>query len=48
MSDAMGQRVGFPGARAGDDEERRRPAMLDGLALFWIKPGEVRRCGHAG
>jgi hypothetical protein len=21
--------------------------MIDGLALFWVKPDEVRRCSHA-
>jgi hypothetical protein len=48
MSDAMGQRVRLPGAGAGDDEERQRVPMLDGMSLFWVKPGEVRRCCHAG
>jgi hypothetical protein len=48
MSHAMGQRVRFPGAGTGDDEEWRRVAMLDGLSLFWVKPGEVRRRHHAG
>ena len=46
MSDAMGQRVRFAGAGTRDDEKGRRVAMLDGMALFWVKPGEVRRCCH--
>ena len=47
MRHAMGQRVGLAGAGTGDDEERRGAAMIDGLALFWVKPDEVRRCSHA-
>jgi hypothetical protein len=47
MSHAMGQRIRLPCAGTRDDEERRRVAMLDGMALFWVKPGEVRRCCHA-
>jgi hypothetical protein len=47
MSRAMGECVGLAGAGTGDDEKRRRVAMLDGMALFRIEPGEVRRCCHA-
>src|SRR5690242_21784962 len=46
MSHAMGQRVGLAGAGTGDDQEGG-VAMLDRVALFWVKPGEVRRCCHA-
>jgi hypothetical protein len=47
MRHTMGQRIGLAGAGTGDHQKRREAAMLDRLALFWIKPGEVRRCGHA-
>ena len=46
MRDAMRQRVGLAGTRAGDDQERRdvvegRTAVLDGPALFGIERREV-------
>jgi hypothetical protein len=47
MRHAMRQCVGLAGAGTGDDEERGGVAMLNGVALFWVKPGEVRRCCHA-
>jgi hypothetical protein len=47
MGHPMGQCVGLAGAGAGDDKERRRVAMLDRMALFWIEAGEVWRCCHA-
>jgi hypothetical protein len=47
MSYAMGKRIGLAGAGTSDDEERRGAAMLDRMALFGVKPCEVRRCGHA-
>jgi putative SOS response-associated peptidase YedK len=42
----MGQRVGLARAGSSDDEERRTVAMLDGVALFWVKPAEVGLCCH--
>jgi hypothetical protein len=47
-SHAVSQGVGLSGAGTGDDEERRLAAVLDRMALFWIEPGEVRRCCHVG
>ena len=46
MRDAMRQRVGLAGARAGDDQERRgiverRAAMLDGAALLRIQRRQI-------
>ena len=47
MSNAVGQGVGLPGARARNYEERRKP-VLDGALLFWVQPGEVRCVSHRG
>jgi len=46
MGDAMRQRVGLAGTRAGDDQQRRRvieelAAMLDRAALLGIQLGEI-------
>jgi hypothetical protein len=47
MSHTMRQRVRLARAGTGYDKQRRRVAMLDGMALFWVKPVEVRCCCHA-
>ena len=53
MGDAMGQRVGLAGTRAGDHQERcerplARRAMLDGPPLFRIEAIEVGGCRWHG
>ena len=50
MNDAMRERAGLAGTRAGNDQERaaigkRYPAMLDGAALLGIESFQARR-GH--
>src|SRR5262249_61271008 len=47
MRHTVRKRVRLAGASTGDNEKRRGIAMLDGMALFWVKPDEVGRCCHA-
>ena len=52
MRHTVRQRIGLAGARAGNDQERRRAgevraAEFNGAALLWIEMREVGR-GHRG
>ncbi len=48
MGDAMGERVGLAGARAGDDEQRPLAVVLDGRRLRIVEAGVANQGGGHG